>query len=687
LVKRPFFEFFSIFKMKIFHIPIITCNTMKKFFKILAITVGSILGLLILIIVITFLKISISGNRAARESLAMAGPEVKTITIDGLTFRDLNKNGKLDIYEDSRRTNEERVNDLLSQMTLEEKAGMMFITIINMKKDGSISEKPSLSDFFSFAVPGTSKMLFGKNMNHFNILAGTGKKEMAQWHNNLQKMAERTRLGIPVVIATDPRNHFSDNPLASLLSGDFSLWPEPLGFAAIGDTALAFQFADIARREYIAVGIRLALHPAVDLATEPRWGRINGTFGEDAQMSAKLACAYIKGFQGDSLGASSVACMTKHFSGGGPQKEGIDPHFPIAKGQVYPGNNFNYHLIPFEAAFKAGTAEIMPYYGIPTDQTSENVGFSFNKDIITGLLRNKYHFDGVICTDWGLLNDNKILGFTMLPARARGMEKATPEERMLKCIDAGVDQFGGEMITEMLVKLVKENKVSEARLDTSVRRLLRVKFTLELFDNPFVDVDQAAKIVGNPEFIAAGQLAQRKAIVLLKNDSSANGKILPLKQGIKIFVKNINPVVAGRFGTLVENPDQADFAIIRLKAPTQHLKGSGLLGGFFSSGDLDFKEEALTEILDILKKVPTVVDIYLDRPAVIPEIAAASKELLANFGANDEALLDVVFGKFSPFAKLPFEMASSMEAVRNQKEDLPFDSKNPLFPYGFGLGY
>ena len=213
----------------------------------------------------------------------------------------------------------------------------MFFPPVSMKKDGSISEKPSLSDVFSLMTSGTSKMLFGKHMNHFNIFTGTDKKGMAVWYNNLQKLAERTRLGIPVTIASDPRHSYSNNPLASAFAGDFSIWPEPIGLAAIGDSLLTWQFADIARQEYLAAGIRVSLHPAIDLATEPRWGRINGTFGEDAILSAKLTYAYIKGFQGDSLSANSVACMTKHFSGGGPQKEGIDPHFAVAKGQVYPG--------------------------------------------------------------------------------------------------------------------------------------------------------------------------------------------------------------------------------------------------------------------------------------------------------------------------------------------------------------
>ncbi len=660
---------------------------MKKFFKVLLYTVGSLLSLLILLILGFWLYLGISSRSTVNKCKELQSGEVKTLTMDAFTFRDLNKNGQLDIYEDSRKPVDARVNDLLSQMTLEEKAGTMFFMMISMKKDGSVSEKPSISDPFSFLVPGTSKMMFMKHLNHFNILYGTGRREMANWNNNIQKLAERTRLGIPVTIGTDPRNHFSNNPLASAIAGEFSQFPEPLGLAAIGDSLTVAEFAAIARQEYLAVGIRVALHPQIDLATEPRWGRMNSTFGEDAALTAKLTYGYIKGFQGDSMGVNSVACMTKHFPGGGPQKEGIDPHFEIQKGQVYPGNNFDYHLIPFEAAFKAGTAEIMPYYGVPMGQNSEEVGFSFNRDIITGLLREKYKFDGIVCTDWGIISDWKIFGKTIMTARAWGMLDYTEKERIEKVINAGVDQFGGETSSDLIVQLVREGKISEARIDSSVRRLLKMKFVQGLFDNPFVDPENAWNTIGRPEFKAAGELAQRRSMVLLKNDTIDKNPVLPLKKGIKIYIENIDPAVASVYGTVVKKPGEADFAIIRIKSPSQPLEGAGLLGRMFSSGDLDFKEKEKAEILELLNAVPAIVDIYIDRPAVIPEIAAASKGLIANYGSNDKALLDIVFGDFNPQGKLPVELPSSMEAVRQQKEDLPYDSENPLYKFGFGLHY
>ena len=606
----------------------------------------------------------------------------KNTTTVAAAYRDLNKNGKLDIYEDVTQPVEKRVEDVLSQMTLEEKAGMMFISGISIYDDGSIVPKDTSMHLKGSAarMPSVTSLVNDKKMNHFNFWAIPGIHELAMGINAIQKLAENSRLGIPVTIASDPRNYFSNNIFAVAANG-FSQFPEQLGFAALGDTLLMRQFGDIARQEYTAIGIREALHPMADLATEPRWARTSGTFGEDAALSARMIKPYILGFQGAELGKNSVACMTKHFSGGGPQKEGLDPHFDIQKGQVYPGNNFKYHLIPFEAAFAAHTAAIMPYYGVPTNQTSENVGFSFNKDIITGLLREKYKYDGVVCTDWGL-----ILGSPGFPPKAWGVENLTPEQRVEKCINAGVDQFGGESCPEFVVNLVKAGKIAPERINTSVRRLLKLKFVLGLFDNPYVDADKAAQIVGTPEHQALGQQTQSRSLTLLKNDN----KVLPLaEKKYKIFVKNIKPEVAALYGTVVQKPEEADFAIIRINTPwvPVETKTNVPAARSFHHGDLDFKEKDKEDILALLKKVPTIVDIYIDRPAVIPEISAAAKGLIADYGASDAAILNVIFGKIKPEGKLPFELPSSMEAVRNQKEDVPYDSKDPLYKFGFGLSY
>jgi beta-glucosidase len=295
--------------------------------------------------------------------------EAPLLQQDGLTFRDLNKNGMVDPYEDSRLPVEARVEDLLAQLTLEEKAGLMFQTMIGIGADGSLDTPGG-----HFPMPTARELIAGRNMRAFNIFESPSARQMAEWVNRVQKLAESTRLGIPVTFSSDPRHAYTNNMALGVSTAMFSQWPEPIGLAATDDEQLVEQFGDIARQEYVAVGIRVALHPMADLATEPRWARTNGTFGEDAELSARMTAAYIRGFQGAQLGKDSVACMTKHFPGGGPQKDGEDAHFAYGKEQVYPGDNFDYHLLPFEAAFRAGTAQIMPYYGQPVGTAAGRSG-------------------------------------------------------------------------------------------------------------------------------------------------------------------------------------------------------------------------------------------------------------------------------------------------------------------------
>jgi len=601
---------------------------------------------------------------------------------EGVIFRDLNKNQKLDIYEDSSQPIEARIGDLMSQMTLEEKAGMMFIHGAPVSHDGLPDGKAGLKGVGA-RLPSVVENINNRKMNHFNIWEIPNDLEVyAKWYNATQQVAEKTRLGIPITIASDPRHHFS-NTIFSMSAKGFSQFCETLGLAALGDEEFVKKFANIVRQEYLAVGIRESLHPQIDLATEPRWARINGAFGEDAQLTSKMVTAYIEGMQGKSLNSNSIACMTKHFPGGGPQKEGLDPHFSFNKGQIYPGDNFDYHLIPFEAAFKANTASIMPYYGIPTDQTGENVAMAYNKTIITNLLREKYQYDGVVCTDWGLITDVPMGPDIVWKARAWGVEELSAKDRAKKIIEAGCDQFGGEMRPELIIELVTEGNLSEARIDVSIQRLLRQKFQLGLFDNPFIDVSKVSEVVGNKEFIALGERSQQESMTLLKNES-----VLPLlKDTLKVYIENMDSAVVSNYATVVNEIEEADFAIIRLSTPWYPAETQLPMALGFHHGDLDFKGKEKARILNLLKTVPTIVDIYLDRPAVIPAITKASKALIADYGASDRSVCEVLFGNTAPKGKLPFELPSSMEAVYNQKTDVPYDSEDPLFEFGFGLEY
>ena len=578
-------------------------------------------------------------------------------------------------YRDASLPVDERVDDLVQRMTLEEKAGQLFQSILNLPANGSTT----LANTTVLAVEG-------KFQTHFN-LAGTvnSPRVAAQWYNNLQRSALNTRLGIPVTMSSDPRHSYTDALGSQIAATAFSQWPESLGLAALRDAEVVHKFANIARQEYLAIGLRSALHPQIDLATEPRWARIGGTMGEDAELTAKLVVAYIEGFTGDEFGNQSVTTVTKHFPGSGPVQDGEDSHFTYGKNATYPGNNFEHHLIPFKAAIAAGARQIMPYYSRPIGTKYEEVASGMNKGIVTDLLRGELGFEGIVVTDWGLITDTIIRGQDM-PARAWGAENLTEIERAEKILNAGADQFGGEQRFDLILQLVGNGTISEDRIDISVRRLLREKFLLGLFENPFVDVDAADKLVGTPEFVAAGKDTQRKSFTLLTN----NDTVLPLKhdKNVKFYTEGLNKtLLAQREITVVATPEEADFALLRLQAPYEPRPG-----GFeanYHAGSLEYNATERARQAAIYAAVPTIVDIYLDRPAAIPEIAEQAKALLANYGAAGEALLDVVFGVdgYAPQGKLPFDLPRSMEAVEASKEDVPFDTENPVFRFGHGLSY
>ena len=588
-------------------------------------------------------------------------------------YRDLNKNGRLDPYENSQLPVEERVEDLIGRMTVEEKAGQLFINGAEVWQGGVLNDRPNEGIFHS--IPSVPNMVQGKNMTHLNVWTIPSAGDLARWTNAVQKMAEETRLGIPVTIASDPVNAYSALSF-NVYENEFSQWPEQLGMGSLQDEVLVKAFAEIVRKEYRAVGLSLALHPVADLATEPRWPRNSGTFGEDAEVAAKLIQAYIEGFQGKEITATSVACMTKHFPGGGPQHKGLDPHFPFHEGQRYPGDNFEYHIRPFKAAFSAKTAAVMLYYGVPKGCQYDEVGFAYNKEIVTGLLQRQMGFAGIIFSDWGLVNDMPMIKDIVWPARAWGFEQATPTERILQLFKAGIDVFGGEHCPDLLVGLVKRKELTEDRLNISVQKVLKLKFDLGLFDNPYVDVDKVYEVIGKRASIEAGQKAQSRSMTLLKNDN----QLLPLQENTKVYARNIDPALVAQYAQIVFSPEDADVAIIRLRTPFEPIETENLFAKLFHHGDISFKDEAQQAILDIAEQVPTVVDIYLDRPAIFPIINNCAEAVIANYGADDRALLETLFGNVSPEGRLPFELPSSMSAVRAQKEDMPHDSEKTDVP-------
>lgn len=607
---------------------------------------------------------------------------VRLTSPDGVEYRDLNKNGQMEPYEDPRLPVADRVADLLARMSLPEKVGLMFQTVIEAGTDGTLMEHPG-----QISKSATSVVVGEKYLNHFNVHALTDARMAARWQNTLQALAEQTPHGIPVTISTDPRHAFIENIGVSFSAGTFSQWPEPIGLAALRDRDLVSRFADIARQEYLAVGIRAALHPTLDLATEPRWARQAGTFGQDPDLVTDLAVAYLRGFQGQSLGPGSVACTSKHFPGGGAQRDGEDAHFPYGREQVYPGGRFADHLQPFGPIVEAGTAGIMPYYGLPIGLVVEGepiaeVGFGYNRQIVTGLLRERLGYDGVVVTDWELINDNHV-GEHVLPARAWGVERLDPPSRMEMIIKAGADQFGGEECVDVLLDLVRAGRVSEDRIDESARRLLLVKFSLGLFDDPYVDEDLAAVTVGRDDFRDAGYAAQAASVTVLKNASRAGMPVLPLRHGLRIYSERVDQATVARHGVVAARPQEADVAVVRLMAPFEP-RSDLFLEEWFHQGSLDFPPGLIVRLARIAEHCPLVLDIVLDRPAILTPLLAIATVVVGSYGACDGAVFDALTAAIPPRGRLPFDLPRSMAQVRGHAEDVPgYD--DPLFAFGHGL--
>ena len=598
---------------------------------------------------------------------------VQTIYKDDYLFRDLNKNQQLDIYEDARVSIELRVNDVLSQMTIEEKVGLMF--------HPPFTVNPGIGmRIYEILIRGnqfTESHIIKKNINHFNLYGNPDPVKLAKRINQLQNYAARSRLGIPLTISSDPIHEVErGGGIASFSVRGFSKWPSQLGLAATRDVELVKKFADIARQEYLAVGIRTALHPMADLATDPRWARNFGTFGSDSKLSTSLTLAYMDGFQGENINSQSVLTMVKHFPGGGPQENGLDAHLMSGENQVYPGKMFDYHLEPFIEAINNNLKVIMPYYGIAVDQSNENIAIGFNRYLLNDLLRETLNYDGVICSDWGIIT-----------GRHWGVTNLTIPERYIKAINAGIDQFGGEMHPEIVVQLVKENKINESRIDRSARRILKNKFELGLFDDPFVDIVSVDKRINTQLTQKLALDAQRKSVVMLKNSN-----LLPLTEETKIYVDGME--FKDSDINKVNTIEEADVILMYLHTVFNGNQEPGtdrlfdrFLSNLFPNTDLRFNNQVIKRASEYSQVKPLILVVDLNRPAILSELNDLSDALIGTFGVNDEVIHEIINGKTNPSGKLPFELPSSMSEVEEQFEDVPDDTANPLYKYGYGLSF
>ena len=626
------------------------------------------------------------------------------ITVDGLKFKDLDRNGVLEPYEDWRLSPEVRAADLARRMSIPELAGLMVHgTLPTAGALGSIG----VGGGYDLAKIRT--MVDDKHANTFITRLSAAPSKLAAANNAVQEIAESSKWGIPAIISSDPRNHFVAVLGAGSAEGGFSHWPDPLGLAATHDEALVRAFGDAVRQEYAAVGIRESLAPQADLPTDPRWARANGTFGEDPELAKRMVFAYIAGIQNGAKGLNrdSVIAVVKHWVGYGAEKDGWDGHNYYGRFTTFPGNNFKQHIIPFTGAFDSNVAAIMPTYVIPRGATLdgkplEQVGAGFSHQLLTDLLRGTYHFKGVILSDWGITNDCGPRCREGAPSDSTpgpqdigmpwGVEDLPPVQRFAKSINAGVDQIGGTDRSDMIVDAVQKGLLTEARVRESAQSILLQKFQLGIFEQPYVEEARADQIVGSTEFVHDGERAQREAVVLLQNNPSKGSShaLLPLAPGRKLYLNGIAAEAATRAGfTVVAEPAQADVAIIKSPAPWHSEHTGYFFGSRQHEGRLDFTADdpAYVDLLRVSAIVPTVFITNLERPVILKNVVPQASAVLGEFGITDDQLLALLDGKAQPSGHLPFELPSSIEAVREQKSDVPHDSKDPLFPFGFGLQY
>jgi beta-glucosidase len=706
---------------------------------------------------------------------------VTILTVDGFAFKDLNKNGKLDKYEDWRLSADERARDLAAQMTVEQIAGLMLYSRHQPIPappagpfTGTYNGKPfAESGAASSDLTDQQKAFLTKdNVRHVLVTSVESPATAAQWNNNMQALTESIGMGIPANNSSDPRNGIvASAEFNAGAGGRISMWPGSLGMAATFDPAVTEKFGHTAATEYRALGIATALSPQIDISSDPRWFRTSGTFGEDPALATDMARAYIDGFQTSTgqkeitggWGYNSVNAMVKHWPGGGSGEGGRDAHYGFGKYAVYPANNFAQAMIPFtEGAFKLQgktktSAAVMPYYTISYNQDTkngENVGNSYNKYIIGDLLRGKYHYDGVVCTDW-LVTANETSIDQFLSGKSWGVEKKTIAERHYKALMAGVDQFGGNSdaapVLEAYQMGVKEfgETFMRKRFEQSAVRLLKNIFRVGLFENPYLDIDETKKIVGQPAFMQAGYEAQLKSVVLLKNHHhvlplTKNKTVYVPKQftpagrnflGIPIQEKTDYPVninLVKKYFNVTDDPAQADYALVFINSPASQggysaedakqggngyipislqykaytatdARATSIAGGdpLETFTNRSYKNKTSTAInttdlamvTDTYAKMngkPVIVSVMMNNPTVFGEFEDKTNALLVQFGVQDQALLEIITGLSEPSALLPLQMPADMHTVETQSEDMPLDMKcykdADGHVYDFGFG-
>ncbi|MBQ5985467.1 MAG: glycoside hydrolase family 3 C-terminal domain-containing protein [Bacteroidales bacterium] len=593
-----------------------------------------------------------------------------------------------------------KVEDLLSRMTLQEKIGQM----------NQISAGGEVAPYAAAVREGK----VGSILNEVDPLR----------LNEFQRIAvEESRLGIPILVGRD------------IIHGYRTVFPIPLGIAATFDPELARTGAALAAAEARPGGIHWTFSPMLDIARDPRWGRIAEGSGEDPYLDACMAEAFVRGYQGERPGASSLAACIKHFAGYGAAEGGRD----YAGTQIPERQLRNVYLPPFEAAVKAGAMTLMTSF-------NENDGLpsTGNVPLVRGILRDEWGFDGLVVTDWNSMGEMIAHGFA-----------TDRKEAARQALEAGVDM---DMMTfgflSHLEELLKEGKVRMADIDEAVRHILKVKYMLGLFDNPYVDPAAAKAALYTEEALSAARRTVAESAILLKNDG-----VLPLK-GVRTLLvtgpmadaphdqlgtwcfdgekdRTVTPLQALREqfgGNVLYVPGLAYTREVRTSFPevlAAARKADAVLAFVGEEAILSGEAHSLADLnligsqSDLLKALkatgkPVIAVVMAGRPLTIERDLPSCNALLYSFHPGTmggPGLADLLLGKTSPSGKTPVTFLRTVGQVpmyyNHHMSGRPYQNEKllseigleagqtslgntsyyldygacPLFPFGFGLSY
>ena len=672
--------------------------------------------------------------RAATHRAALATTALMVAALILPTAGDAQTRKDTPVYKNPAAPIEQRVEDLLSRMTQEEKIAQ--ITTVWTRKNAVLTSPTGDFD------PAKAKQLYPAGIGQFarpQDLQDAGTPAQAKYRdekqtitlvNAIQKWSiENTRLGIPTL--------FHEEGLHGYAARGATHFPMSIALASTWDPELLTRVFTVVGREIRARGVQLVLAPVVDVARDPRWGRIEETYGEDPYLVGELGVAAVRGFQGDSLPLTKghVLATLKHMTGHGQPESGTNVGPASISERVLRENFFP----PFEAAVKRGHAQsVMASYneidGVPSHA---------NNWLLNQILRKEMGFEGAVVSDyWGIDDLQRLHSVEpdLMHAGARALK-------------AGVDADlpDGNAFAKLPEALAK-GLVTQADIDQAVRRMLRLKFLSGVFEQPYADVKYAQEITDNAEARALAAEAARKAVVLLKNDgtlplhadalktlavigpnaavarlggySNVPRHTVSILDGIRAKLGTKVNIVTAEGVRITDKGDWNDDDVVlsnpaenrtRIAEAVQVARGADAIvlaiGGTAATSreawadnhlgdatslELVGEQNELARALFALGK-PVVVVLINGRPQAVTEVAQKANALLEGWYLGQEggtAMADILFGDANPGGKLPVTIPRSVGQLPMFYNEKPsahrgyiFDSKDPLFPFGFGLSY